>query len=55
MSLLELSSGFLPLAVVVSAIYLALGMRYWFRTLVIGISLASVSLLVSWALFATAG
>jgi hypothetical protein len=46
---------FLPLAVLVSATYVALGVRYWFRTPVIGISLASVSFLVSWVLFATAG
>ena len=46
---------FLPLAVLVSATYLVLGVRYWFRTPVIGISLASVCFLVSWVLFATAG
>lgn len=43
---------FLPLAVLVSAIYLVLAVRYWFRTPVIGISLASVCFLVSWLLFA---
>ncbi len=46
---------FLPLAVLVSATYLVLGVRYWFRTPIIGISLASVCFLVSWVLFATAG
>jgi len=46
---------FLPLAVLVSAIYLVLGVRYWFRTPIIGISLASVCFLVSWVLFARAG
>jgi hypothetical protein len=46
---------FLPLAVVVSATYLVLGVRYWFRTPIIGISLASVCFLVSWVLFAAAG
>jgi hypothetical protein len=46
---------FLPLAVLVSAIYLGLGVRYWFRTPIIGISLASVCFLVSWVLFAKAG
>ena len=46
---------FLPLAVLVSATYLALGVRYWFRTPIIGISLASVCFLVSWVLFARAG
>ena len=46
---------FLPLALLVSAIYLVLAVRYWFRTPVIGISLASVCFLVSWLLFARAG
>jgi len=46
---------FLPLAVLVSATYLALGVRYWFRTPIIGISLASVCFVVSWVLFAKAG
>src|SRR3990172_5864898 len=32
---------FLPLAVLVSATYVVLGVRYWFRTPIIGISLAS--------------
>jgi hypothetical protein len=49
------ASLFLPLAVLVSAIYLVLGVRYWFRTPIIGISLASVCFLVSWVLFARAG
>ena len=46
---------FLPLAVLVSATYLVLGVRYWFRTPIIGISLACVCFFVSWVLFATAG
>ena len=46
---------FLPLAVLVSATYLILGVRYWFRTPIIGISLATVCFLVSWVLFARAG
>jgi hypothetical protein len=45
---------FLPLAVLVSAIYLVLAVRYWFRTPIIGISLASVCFLVAWLLFARA-
>jgi hypothetical protein len=49
------ASVFLPLAVVVSVIYLVLAVRYWFRTPIIGISLASVCFLVSWVLFARAG
>ena len=46
---------FLPLAVLVSVTYLVLGVRYWFRTPIIGISLASVCFLVSWVLFARVG
>jgi hypothetical protein len=46
---------FLPLAVLVSATYLVLGVRYWFRTPIIGISLATGCFLVSWLLFARAG
>ena len=46
---------FLPLAVVVSATYVVLGVRYWFKTPILGISLASVCFLVSWVLFAMAG
>jgi hypothetical protein len=49
------ASVFLPLTVLVSAIYLVLGVRYWFRTPIIGISLASACFLVSWALFVMAG
>ena len=49
------AAAFLPLAVLMSATYLVLGVRYWFRTPIIGISLASVCFLVSWVLFATAG
>ena len=49
------ASVFLPLAVLVSAIYLVLAIRYWFRTPIIGISLASVCFLVAWLLFARAG
>ena len=48
-------SVFLPLAVLVSAAYLILGLRYWFRTPTIGISLSSVGFLASWVLFARAG
>ena len=36
------ASVFLPLAVLVSATYLVLGLRYWFRTPIMGISLASI-------------
>jgi hypothetical protein len=43
---------FMPLAVLVSGLYLVIGIRYWFRTPVIGITLSSVCFAVSWALFA---
>jgi hypothetical protein len=46
---------FLPFAVLVSAAYLVIGLRYWFRTPTIGISLAGACFLASWLLFATAG
>jgi len=46
---------FLPLAVLVSATYLVLGVRYWFRTPIIGISAACVCFWLSWVLFARAG
>src|SRR5687767_14475635 len=46
---------FLPLAVLVSATYLVLGIRYWFRTPIMGISLASVCFVASWVLFVRAG
>jgi len=48
-------SIFLPFAVLVSATYLVLGLRYWFRTPIIGISLSSLCFLASWVLFARGG
>jgi hypothetical protein len=42
---------FLPLTVVVSAAYLVLGIRYWFRTPIIGIAVSTACFLASWALF----
>ncbi len=48
------AGAFLPLAVLVSASYFVLGVRYWFRTPIIGISLAGVCFLTSWVVFATA-
>jgi hypothetical protein len=47
-------SVFLPLAVLVSGAYLVLGLRYWFRTPILGIALSSVCFWASWALFARA-
>jgi hypothetical protein len=49
------ASVFLPFAVIVSAAYLVVGLRYWFRTPVIGIALGGVCFLVSWVLFISAG
>jgi len=46
---------FLPFTVVVSAVYLALGVRYWFRTPIVGISCSGVCFAASWALYAWAG
>jgi hypothetical protein len=39
---------FVPFAVVVSAVFLAIGLRYWFRTPIIGICLACSCFLASW-------
>jgi len=49
------ASVFLPLSVLVSVTYLVLAVRFWFRTPIIGISLATVCFLVSWLLYARAG
>lgn len=46
---------FLPLAVLVSSTYLFLGLRYWFRTPIVGILSATVCFLASWGLLALAG
>jgi hypothetical protein len=43
---------FLPLAVVVSGVYLVLGLRYWFRTPILGIAVSSACFLAAWAAFA---
>jgi hypothetical protein len=42
---------FLPLAVVVSIVYLGLGMAYWFRTPIIGIGLSVFLFSVAWVLY----
>jgi hypothetical protein len=44
------ASLFVPLAVVVSGLYLVIGLRYWFRTPIIGIALSSVCFVASWTL-----
>ncbi len=38
---------FLPFAIVVSGLYLLLGLRYWFRTPIVGIALSSVCFVAS--------
>ena len=46
---------FLPLAVVVSALYLLLGVRYWFRTPVIGIAFSGACFVAAWIVRLTLG
>lgn len=46
---------FLPLAVGVSGLYFAIGLRYWFRTPILGIALSATCFVVSWALFVVGG
>lgn len=46
---------FLPLAILVSGIYLVLAIRYWFRTPIVGITLSTVCFAVSWAVFLIRG
>lgn len=43
---------FLPLAVVVSAAYLILGVKFWFRTPIAGVAVSLALFLGSWVLFA---
>jgi len=46
---------FLPLAILVSGVYLVLGVRYWFRTPIVGITVSTVCFWLSWALFLVGG
>lgn len=46
---------FLPLAVAVSALYLLIGARYWFRTPIIGIAWSAACFAASWTLFLLRG
>lgn len=46
---------FLPLAVLVSGAYLAIGVRFWFRTPIIGIACSVVCFAASWVLFLLKG
>jgi hypothetical protein len=48
-------SVFLPLAVVVSGIYLRLGLCYWFRTPILGIAFAAACFVASWTFFGLGG
>ena len=46
---------FLPFTVAVSGLYLVLGLRYWFRTPILGIALSGVCFIASWVLFLIGG
>lgn len=46
---------FIPLAIVVSGFYLAIGLRYWFRTPIIGIIISSACFVLSGGLWVLAG
>lgn len=49
------SAAFVPLAIVVTGLYLAIGLRYWFRTPIVGIILSSVCFVSSGVLLLVAG
>ena len=49
------ASVFLPLAIVVSGLYLLLGLRYWFRTPIVGIALSGACFVASGVLFVIGG
>ena len=51
----EANASFVPFAVVVSAAYLAIGLRYWFRTPILGASITGVCFIASWVLRMLAG
>jgi hypothetical protein len=46
------AAWFVPLALLVSVAYLALGVRYWFRTPILGIALSVLLFAASWATLA---
>jgi hypothetical protein len=50
----EANRPFVPFAVAVSAVYLVIGLRYWFRTPVIGICVAGSCFVASWLVRALA-
>ena len=47
--------AFVPLAIVVSGAYLVIGLRYWFRTPIVGVIVSSVCFVSSGALCLLAG
>ena len=49
------ASVFLPLAVVVSGLYLVIGLRYWFRAPVVGIASSTVCFMGAWILYLISG
>lgn len=46
---------FLPVAILVSGLYLLLGIRYWFRTPIVGIAASLACFVASWVLFLVGG
>jgi hypothetical protein len=46
---------FLPFAALVSLCYLAIGLRFWFRTPIVGIALSGVCFVAAWLASALAG
>ena len=46
---------FVPLAVVVSGLYMVLGLRYWFRIPIVGSALSGVCFVASWILLVIGG
>ena len=51
----EQAGVFLPFTVAVSGLYLVLGLRYWYRTPIIGIASSGVCFIASWVLFIIGG
>ena len=49
------ASVFLPLAVVFSGLYFVIGLRYWFRTPIIGIASSGLCFIGAWILYLTRG
>jgi hypothetical protein len=47
--------AFVPFAVVVSGLYLFIGLRYWFRTPIVGIAISTACFVASWVLLTQGG